>query len=326
MTEHNTPPAQSASSSTPARDQPSSPSSTDAAQRIAILIGDRFCTRCAYNLVGQSVLREPHYNMLIVRCPECATVASVQEYPLLGRWANRWATALAGLWIVLLLTFWLANGLAVFGLSLATATMAGEKFHLFLAQEYSAYITSIQNTGGSSSASSASAVPFRSAPSGFSNWWNQQSKELISKASQHNMFVQWRAFWLWLPLGLASFGGGCFWAAAMLHLRWRGRMLLGVTVIAAACCLSMIPILDWHTSNLGWYSEVVGQVISTPVLVLSLAFAAVMLSMGLVFGRIVVRSLLRIMLPPRLCSALAALWIADGLEPPRPLVKTLRVP
>ena len=71
MTEHNTPPAQSASSSTPARDQPSSPSSTDAAQRIAILIGDRFCTRCAYNLVGQSVLREPHYNMLIVRCPEC---------------------------------------------------------------------------------------------------------------------------------------------------------------------------------------------------------------------------------------------------------------
>ena len=72
-----------------------------AEQRISTLVGDRLCIKCGYNLTGQHVLREPHYEMLIVRCPECATVASMQEYPLLGRWAGRWAALAAGLWFLL---------------------------------------------------------------------------------------------------------------------------------------------------------------------------------------------------------------------------------
>jgi hypothetical protein len=46
--------------------------------RISTLIGDRLCIKCGYNLVGQPIMRETHYDMLILRCPECATVASVQ--------------------------------------------------------------------------------------------------------------------------------------------------------------------------------------------------------------------------------------------------------
>ena len=58
---------------------------------VSVLTGDRACISCGFNLVGQQVTREPVYGMLLVRCPECNTAASLQEYPLLGKWASRWA-------------------------------------------------------------------------------------------------------------------------------------------------------------------------------------------------------------------------------------------
>ena len=61
-------------------------------ERVSALDGDRLCTNCHYNLIGQPVLREPYYQMFIVRCPECATVAALQEFPPLGRWSHRWAS------------------------------------------------------------------------------------------------------------------------------------------------------------------------------------------------------------------------------------------
>ena len=59
----------------------------------------------ALRMIGQPVLREPHYNMLILRCPECGTVASIQDYPTLGRWANRWAIILSAFWLLIILGF-----------------------------------------------------------------------------------------------------------------------------------------------------------------------------------------------------------------------------
>ena len=76
--------------------KPQAASSSGTERRtVSILVGDRLCTKCGYNLTGQPVLREPHYEMLIVRCPECGAVAALQEYPVLGRWAGRWAALLA---------------------------------------------------------------------------------------------------------------------------------------------------------------------------------------------------------------------------------------
>lgn len=86
-------------------------------QRVSTLVGDRLCIRCCYNLVGQPILREQHYNMLIVRCPECGTVASLQEHPLLGRWAMRWAAVLAGLWILVLLGMWFITTATLYGMT-----------------------------------------------------------------------------------------------------------------------------------------------------------------------------------------------------------------
>ena len=65
-----------------------------------IVTGDRICVHCGYNLFGQEIFREEHYSMLVVRCPECATIASVQDNPLVSRWASRWGAVLAALWFV----------------------------------------------------------------------------------------------------------------------------------------------------------------------------------------------------------------------------------
>ncbi len=70
-----------------------------APERIAIVSGDRVCGSCGFNLHGQHVVREEHYAMLMIRCPECGQVASLHEYPVLGAWARRLGMVLAALWL-----------------------------------------------------------------------------------------------------------------------------------------------------------------------------------------------------------------------------------
>ncbi|HED53526.1 MAG TPA: hypothetical protein ENJ00_04925, partial [Phycisphaerales bacterium] len=49
----------------------------------SVVLGDRLCVACAYNLRGQPVYRESEYGLYLVRCPECGTPAAIQEYPML---------------------------------------------------------------------------------------------------------------------------------------------------------------------------------------------------------------------------------------------------
>lgn len=96
-------------------------------RQLGVLIGDRLCTKCSYNLVGQLIFREEHYQLLVVRCPECGATAPTQEYPQLGRWANRWAALIAGLWLLVLMVFFVGTAAALFGISVGLAdTAAGE--------------------------------------------------------------------------------------------------------------------------------------------------------------------------------------------------------
>ncbi|MFG0259295.1 MAG: DUF4199 domain-containing protein, partial [Phycisphaerales bacterium JB041] len=69
-------------------------------ERLGVVSGDRLCVQCGFNLHGQTITREPHYRMLSVRCPECSTLASLQEYPVLGRWGPRFGVILALVWLV----------------------------------------------------------------------------------------------------------------------------------------------------------------------------------------------------------------------------------
>ena len=74
---------------------PPDPSSSSSCVTLGVIRGERYCTACSFPLLGQPVTRDPRYNLLIVRCPECGTAASLLEYPNLSRWATRLAALLA---------------------------------------------------------------------------------------------------------------------------------------------------------------------------------------------------------------------------------------
>ena len=98
--------------------EPATPSNARAEateHRVSVLVGDRLCVSCGFNLHGQHVVREPRYGMLMVRCSECGTIASLQEFPILGKWTTRWAGMLAVIWLVAMLGLTLGTAGAIYG-------------------------------------------------------------------------------------------------------------------------------------------------------------------------------------------------------------------
>lgn len=122
---------------------PASPRVAD--ERVSILVGDRLCVSCGFNLAGQSVAREPHYRMLIVRCPECATVASLQEFPILGKWAARWGGVLAAAMILVTLAFALGTAGTIFGMSYGVTHVASKSLTDLMAKEHGVWAKSARD-------------------------------------------------------------------------------------------------------------------------------------------------------------------------------------
>jgi hypothetical protein len=68
---------------------------------VAYIETDRYCEHCGYNLRTQPVVREPHTQFLVARCPECGRFHPAAEHTSAGRlWLRRLATLLLFLWIV----------------------------------------------------------------------------------------------------------------------------------------------------------------------------------------------------------------------------------
>ena len=65
------------------------PRPTPAEPRLGVLSADRPCARCGFNLHGATIIREPHYQLVSARCPECGQLAALQEYPSLSAWTGR---------------------------------------------------------------------------------------------------------------------------------------------------------------------------------------------------------------------------------------------
>ncbi len=280
--------------------------------RLSVLAGDRLCTGCGYNLVGQPVLREPHYAMLIVRCPECGAVASVQEYPLLGRWPARWAALLAAAWFAVLVVLVVATAGILAAGAHAVAQRASVPFAEHIAQLHADYQKQ-QPAGGQFFGSGAYSFVD-------GNWASQQDFEAILGAARGwRSVLNLRALRGWGLIAVPAFVSGCFWAVIFLHAR-RGRLLLlGAVPVLLAGIFSLLTATLANRGMFGWVSAIslAQRQVGTPILAASLAFTYLPLVAGLLAGRPIVRGLIRALLPPRMRGALALLWITDGLEPPR---------
>jgi hypothetical protein len=283
---------------------------------VSVLVGDRLCTGCTYNLTGQPVVREPHYDMLIVRCPECGVVASVQEYPLLGRWAGRWAALIAAGWFVALLVFLFITTAVLAGMSDSVAQRASEPFALRIGALQQQHFTS-QQPAANTPAYYLAQQQVHAWMSLDPGWVSVQDFEAVLAGSGgvwRN--VKWGALRGWMAIVLFAFPAGCFWAVFLAHLRRRVLLVAGLVPVALGAAFASVSMWDWM--NVGWMPAllVARSEVGAPFEYGSLAFAYLPLAAGLVLGRPIVRGLVRALLPPRMRGALAVLWTVEGLLPP----------
>jgi hypothetical protein len=283
---------------------PAAPSE-NAPRRIGTLEGDRLCARCGYNLTGQPIFREAHYELLIARCPECGAVASLQEYPLLGRWAGRWAAVAAALWFLFILAIAMATAGTYMGLAAATGEQASHGFGEYVQQRFLADMGKDMSQG----------YDYQE----FMTWRDRQHFDLLLvDAGGFLRAMDRRALWLWIPLGLLALVGGVVWAVILVARRRRGMLICALAIMVLTGALCVFPVAEWlNDERYGYYPGWFGRSrIAPQVLGLSLVFTFAVFVAGMMIGRPIVRLMIRTLLPPRLRSALAILWICDDLPPP----------
>jgi hypothetical protein len=289
-----------------------------------IVTGDRFCTKCGYNLIGQTIAREEHYGMLIVRCPECATVASVQEYPLLGSWGVRWGVILAALWLILLLGLWPAASGIVCGLCVTVTDEATRSYARHLDQLRQADEAQAANQTAPGQGGQVITMPggrtIRFGPTGdFGKWWQQQDRAaLLADAGGWRAAIDGEAFLLLIPMGLLVFAAGWVWSVCLLQFKRRWLIVCAAAIMLLAAVFVSPLVMEWYTLSAAWSHYAANQQLGPPLLAICAVFAVMALGLGLWLGRPLTRLGVRLLLPPRLCYSLSFLWTAEGLRPPAP--------
>ncbi len=304
-------------------------------ERLGELSGDRPCAACGFNLTGQLIVREPHYRMVIVRCPECSTVASLQEYPLLGRWAGRWAALLAALWFLALCGLFAGSAGALTGTSFAVAEDLCSPLATRIGVLHQEHVKAdlLKNPSppppaGSNPADDWGSREWYAAQRVDGNmwvdnsWWKpEHATPLIAEMGGIAACLSPRAALAYWPFVFLLFPIGCAWSVALLHVPRRRVWLFALVILGVCLCITAlaslnqgtrfrwqgsVPAHDLAQQALGWLVNAAGALLYSPAL-----------AAGLLAGRSLCRALIRLLLPPRLRGPLAALWLADGLLPPR---------
>lgn len=307
--------------------------------RTTFVTGDRLCASCGYNLIGQVIVREPHYELLVARCPECGAVASAQEYPLLGPWAHRWGMVLAALWVVLVVAGWVGSGAIIMGLGLPVAEEAARPYSSFIQTVF----TEVEQQAKASAASGSSSAPGSTSnlppetiiiqraggvqqittvgglnsSAGFEKWWKAQNHALLlDQAGGWRIGLTPPVFLMWFFCTLAVLAIGWFWAILLIHLRRRGLLIWAGSVFLLAVGFSLIPVVECLYTEPAW-GWMAGRHQLTPIyLGCSVAGYSGALIIGVTTGRSLARQMIRMLLPPRMRHSLAALWTCDGRELP----------
>ncbi len=302
-------------------------------ERVSVLVGDRVCIRCGFNLHGQTIIREKHYRMLAVRCPECSTIASLQEYPTTGPWVHRLGLVLAAIWLSCILGMafftWLTFYAAAEGIA-GTATLPAARQISLAFEQYRQDNLEPDDTNTLYSTNSPWIGYAGDPQNAFvdEKWLAKQPLGDFAPDSAGSLFGL-GAVALTLPLALGTFAWGVLWSVVLLHRRWRGQLLATGLIVAAS-----IPFLvlghwgsphDWGGfgpwQSYYWGIGVPAQNFAArayglaPALIATAVLFAAM-ALGLLLGRKIVRAIVRLVLPPHLRAPLAALWHVDGLPSP----------
>lgn len=293
----------------PAETTPAPQSTLQPAEtRIDVLRGDRCCAGCGFNLYGQVIVREGHYRMLIVRCPECGTVAALQEYPTLTRMAWRVRMLLAAVWLAAILGGLVVTGAVIYGFSQAVMQTVTASYQSAVQAAWTEYSTK-------------SLTPAQQAA-----WWNTQGMDDWWKALPPSAFFADHGGWAgldWWGALILTFAAatlvpiGVVWSVALARLR--GVRLLAVLLIPLFIA-GVFAAGDFVNGSGTWFLGA-QYLVRRQIGWLPMAGAAgaclLTLFAGALAGRPIARAFLRLTLPARLLAAFAFLWLVDGKDLPR---------
>lgn len=291
-------------------------------ERLGQVAGDRVCISCGFNLVGQTTWREPEYGMVIVRCPECGTCASLQEYPHLGRWANRWAFALGAAWIAAFLLVCFAAAGCMYWLATRANDQAAWLYSSILSEECNEWALAnypevMSNTGSATYWNEVTRVQ--------QEWEKRADFDAILEEHGGLLGAIHRSV---IPFCMSACLSG-FLFGLMLCVMMLGYRKRRLWIVGAICCAGSILYLLVHFIGLSARARFshVGPVdfhalardqMMWMAAWVTIGVGTLGLLAGLYTGRSAARWLVSLLLPPRYCSALAELWLCDGKEPPRP--------
>lgn len=302
-------PAQVAPKPEPSAIPPNRHASTE--QRIGVLAGDRCCAGCGFNLFGQIILREPHYGLLMVRCPECGVPAAMQEYPTLTRVAGRLRALLAAAWIVAVLGGLAITGAIVYGFADMTSSS--------VLSPYTATANSAWSTWSRANQTTAQQAAWWGNYQAMETWWMQLPPSALFKEFGGWSKLNWLGLLKWVFAAAALVPIGVVWSVALPRLR--GVRMAGVLMAPVVFAAALVADDMISTGSL-WFTSLetlIRRQVGWPSAALTLAFGGVCLMVGAMVGRPIARALLRLVLPARLLATFSFLWIVDGLDMPRML-------
>lgn len=306
---------------TPADDHAArEPMQTADGERVSTVVGDRLCIKCGFNLTGQPVMKESTYNLFIARCPECGTVASMQEYPALGKWANRWAAMAAALWLAVIIAGMAGLGVSFFATSVASTQVVSDSASRAIILEW------VETPSGHKALedfrarnSNPTAILTRRHPIDMKWWSAQDGWKVLTKQGG------WRAIVLKPAISFSSVVliigaiGGVLLSVAMLHVP-RPRLVLYLLLpVAVATAFQSIFITQITLSPIFGTTvrDVALQLVARATMATTDVFAYIGLVVGALVGRSIARAMVMALLPPRMRSSLSFLWIAAGKKPPK---------
>ena len=277
--------------------------------------GDLLCVRCGYNLIGQRLRREPTYGLVITTCPECATVATVQSYPLMTRWVNRWRALIACAWVAVLL------GVFVFQVSLLVTGSAGLSGDISvpiareLGRAYDAYAVAqgeqskAANWGGNQDG-------YYQWLAVTEEWMDTEGREILNSTDAWGLLRSRSTMLRMIPAAILFFVSGVFWSVMLLG-SMRRRVIWVPALIAAVSVLFVLG----HSQLTGLSNqtvEITRRYMLLKTIAVQIGVGTPLVLLGIWCGRSLFRAVLRMTLPPRLLGAFTWLWTRDGLDPPMP--------
>jgi len=287
---------------------------------------DRACIGCGFNLYGQTVSKEEHYGLAIARCPECGTVAALQQYPLMSHWVNRFRAILAALWIVLLLGTFGLSTMAISGFAISISEVASNPLGDYIGLSFTQWQED-QAAGATPAGTAGNVTPVITRQMTGSYQWVTVSPEWYDihldscVASFGNLWANMdRGAYIFLvPAGVVSLLLGVYWSIALLG----ASRLRALCVLVLAALIGGVFVISFNTGvgNFPWASNIAEEYYAVRIVPFVMIYQLLWMGVGLFFGRMVARFVVCLALPARSRVPLGVLWTRDGLSPPSPVAR-----